>query len=190
MEGFYKGKKASVILKVHYRTLYNWDRTGKIEVVRTASGYRMYNVKKYLSDVKNKVKNEPARRKICYVRVSSSGQKDDLDRQENLMKEKYPEYEIIREIGSGLNFKRPGLLKIINMSIKGELDELVIFHKDRLARFGYELITYLLEKYSKAIITVISAKIKKEPKEELVDDMLAVMNIFTAKVNGMRKYNK
>jgi predicted site-specific integrase-resolvase len=66
----------------------------------------------------------------------------------------------------------------------------VIFHKDRLARFGYELITYLLEKYSKTIITVISAKIKKEPKEELVDDMLAVMNIFTAKVNGMRKYNK
>jgi predicted site-specific integrase-resolvase len=118
MEGFYKGKKASAILKVHYRTLYNWDRAGKIEVVRTASGYRMYNVKKYLSDVKNKLKNEPDRRKICYIRVSSKSQKDDLDRQENLMKEKYPEYEIIREIGSGLNFKRPGLLKIINMSIK------------------------------------------------------------------------
>jgi putative resolvase len=82
---------------------------------------------------------------------------------------------------------RPGLLKILDLAIKGEITELVIVHRDRLARFGYDLIEHLLEKYSTCEITVLSSDEKKEPREELVEDILSIMNVFTAKVNGMRK---
>ena len=80
------------------------------------------------------------KRKICYCRVSSVGQRDDLQRQIEYMKELYPSYEIMYDIGSGLNFKRKNLKKIINLAIANQIDEIVIAYKDRLCRFGYDLI--------------------------------------------------
>ena len=70
------------------------------------------------------------------------------------------------------------------------LDEVVIVHKDRLCIFGYELITDLITKYSNGKITIMESKEDKEPREELVEDVLQIMNIFVAKFNGMRKYTK
>ena len=186
MDGYYRGKAATLILKVHTRTLYNWERAGKIEVIRTAGGHRLYNVKKYLEKTKTKSK-EPGH-KICYARVSSKTQKDDLERQIGILHKKYPKYEVITDIGSGLNFNREGLQKIVEIAISGKLEDLVIVHKDRLARFGYDLVKFLVMKYSGISITVISAEIKKEPREEMVEDILSIMNIFTAKINGMRKH--
>jgi predicted site-specific integrase-resolvase len=130
------------------------------------------------------------KQKIIYARVSSIQQKNDLERQIKVLKTKYPTYELITDIGSGINMKRRGLLKIINNSIKGRVEEIVIVHRDRLCRFGYELIKYLVKEYSNGKITVLAEENKKEPKEELVDDILQIMNIFVAKINGMRKYKK
>jgi predicted site-specific integrase-resolvase len=205
MEEYVSGSKASKILGVHQRTLYNWDEQKLIETIRTPGGKRLYNVKKYLANIeKNKSKEEikemkqnkikenidNTNRKIIYARVSSSGQINDLERQVELLKEKYPNYELIKDVGSGMNMNRRGLRKIIDYAIMGEIKEVVIVYKDRLTRYGYDLIEYLINKYSNGKITIMNNDKKKEIKEELVEDVLQIMNIFVAKINGLRKYKK
>jgi len=89
-----------------------------------------------------------------------------------------------------MNLNRVGLRKIIDKSIEGKVNEVVIVHKDRLCRFGFDLIEDLIKKYSNGNLVIIGSTKDKEPKEELVDDVLQIMNIFVAKINGMRKYEK
>ena len=105
------------------------------------------------------------------------------------MKDTYPNHELIKDIGSGLNMNRKGLRRIIDYAIISEIEEIVVVYKDRLTRYGYELIEYLIKKYSNGKIIILN-NIKKEAKEELVEDVLQIMNIFVAKINGMRKYKK
>ena len=217
MTTFMTAKKAKEILGVHIQTLYNWERSGKIETIRTAGGHRMYNVKKYLetyanpnyeetdtndnnnenqnnktdNELDNKTKNNKDKLNICYIRVSTLSQKNDLERQRKFMVDKYPTYEIIEDIGSGINFNRKGLRKIIKLAISGKINKLVVAYKDRLTRFGYELIEDLIKDYSDGNIIIEDSKeIKKEPKEELVEDVLQILNVYTAKMNGLRKYSK
>ena len=104
------------------------------------------------------------------------------------MEKKYPTYEIISDIGSGLNFKRKGLQKIIDYGIKGEVNELVVAYKDRLCRFGYELVETIINKYSNREIIVINKSEEKTPTEEIVKDIVSIMNVYVAKINGLRKY--
>jgi predicted site-specific integrase-resolvase len=203
MEEYLSGSKASKILGVHQRTLHNWDEQKIIETIRTPGGKRLYNVKKYLANIeKNKPKEEVkkteinirenlynTKKKIIYAKVSSVGQIDDLERQVKLLKDTYPNHELIKDIGSGLNMNRKGLRRIIDYAIIGEIEEIVVVYKDRLTRYGYELIEYLIKKYSNGKIIILNNK-KKEAKEELVEDVLQIMNIFVAKINGMRKYKK
>ncbi len=127
---------------------------------------------------------------ICYVRVSSHNQKDDLERQKKQLLHKYPNYKIIEDIGSGLNLNKVGIKKIIKLAIAGKINELVIAYRDRLTRFGYELIEELIKEYSNGKIIVLNESDKLEPEEELVKDMMAIMNVYVAKMNGMRKYKK
>ena len=145
----------------------------------------VYNVNKYLRE-RNVVKKE--RKKICYCRVSSNKQKEDLERQVKYMKEKFPTYEIIKDIGSGLNYKRKGLEEILEKAISGEIEEIVIAYKDRLTRFGYEMIEWLISKYSNGKITIINKEEEETPVEELTKDIVSIMNVYVAKVNGLRKY--
>ena len=206
MEEYLSGSKASKVLGVHQRTLHNWDEKKLIETIRTPGGKRLYNVRKYLQnrekneDVKKKIINENInviinenindniKKKIIYARVSSVGQKQDLERQILSLQTDYPNYELIKDIGSGVNLNRKGLRKIIDYGIRGEIEAVIIMHKDRLCRFGYELIEDLIKKYSNGKIIIVNKKEVKEPKEELVEDVLQIMNIFVAKINGMRKY--
>jgi predicted site-specific integrase-resolvase len=173
-----------------------------IDTIRTPGGKRLYNVKKYLSSIeKNKSNvsyvNNPSinskfinKNNYIYARVSSIGQKEDLERQIKLLSNLYPDYKIITDIGSGMNLNRKGLRKIIDEAINNNINEIVIAYKDRLCRFGYELIEDIIKKYSNGKIIIIEDIKKKEIKEELVDDVLQIMNIFVAKINGMRKYEK
>ena len=132
---YYTRKKASEKLGIHYHTLYRLADRNEIETL-TIGSRQLYNVDKYIKENNTEMNNKC----ICYCRVSSNKQKGDLKRQITEMKKKYPNHEIINDIGSGLNFKRKGLKKIIDMAIKGEIEEIVITYKDRLARIGYELI--------------------------------------------------
>ena len=106
------------------------------------------------------------------------------------MIEQFPNLKIIEDVGSGINFKRKGLLKIIQLAIDGKLNKLIVAHKDRLARFGYELIDFIIKEYSNGEIIILNKEEDLEPEEEMVKDVLLLMNVFTAKMNGLRKYKK
>ncbi len=106
------------------------------------------------------------------------------------MKNKYPTYEIISDIGSGLNFNRKGLDEIIESAIKGEIEIVVISYKDRLARFGYELIEKIIKNYSNGEIKIENKKEEETPTEEISKDIIAIMNVYAAKMDGLRKYKK
>ena len=104
------------------------------------------------------------------------------------MTNKFPNHTLIEDIGSGINFNRKGLRRIIKLAISGQIEELVVAYKDRLTRFGFELIEDLIKEYSNGRILVLNQNKKIEPEEELIKDMLHIMNIFVAKMNGLRKY--
>jgi putative resolvase len=97
---------------------------------------------------------------------------------------------MIEDIGSGVNFNRRGLNKIIDLAVGGRVNQLVIAYKDRLARVGYELIERLIREYSGGEIIIIEAKDDMEPEEELMNDVMDMMNVFVAKRNGLRKYKR
>ena len=195
------GKQASERLGVHQRTLYQWEEKGLIETIRTPGGKRLYNVDKYLKENYtaqetnvlenlNELDSENNRLFLSYVRVSSKSQENDLDRQKKLIHKNYPNHTMIEDIGSGVNFNRRGLKKIIDWAIEGRIEELVIAYKDRLARFGFDLIKNLIEEYSDGKIIIMNNVDDLEPEEELMNDMLEIMNVFVAKRNGLRKYKE
>jgi putative resolvase len=193
-----RAKNASKILGVHQRTLYLWENKGKIETIRTPGGKRLYNVRKFINQYNNinilsshdELNTIPLKLNLSYARVSSYSQKNDLFRQKLLITETYPNHKLIVDIGSGINFNRIGLRKIIDLAIAGKINELVIAYKDRLTRFGYELIDDLIKDYSNGKIIIINQKDDLEPEEELTRDVLQLMNVFVAKMNGLRKYKK
>jgi putative resolvase len=183
---FIARRKVLEVLKIHYQTLYRMIERKQIETIQV--GRRtLYNLDKYLRE--NNINNKE-KKKICYCRVSSNKQKDDLKRQMEYMTKKYPDHELISDIGSGLNYNREGLRKIINYAISGKIEEIVIAYKDRLTRFGYEMIEYIVEKYSKGKIKIINKTEEETPEEEITKDIVAIMNVYIAKVNGLRKYKK
>ena len=192
------GKEASELLGVHQRTLYQWEKNGKIETIRTPGGKRLYNVESFLKE-KELIKNHEdvftqldkfKKVKVSYIRVSSIGQKNDLERQKQEILSQYPDHLMISDIGSGLNLNKRGIRKIIKLAIEGKIDELVITYKDRLARFGFDLIEDLIHEYSNGKIIIMNKKDNVLPEEELAYDVLQIMNVFVAKMNGLRKYKK
>jgi hypothetical protein len=106
------------------------------------------------------------------------------------MKQLYPNHIIISDIASSLNFKRKGLLKIINLAIRNEIEEVIVAYKDRLARFGFEIIETILKENSNATIKILNKTKEKTSAEELTEDVIAIMNVYVAKINGLRKYKK
>ena len=184
MEKYYKRKDALERLGIHYQTLRNWRLSGKIKYVKVGE-YHLYDVDSLIGEEKEKTENH----KICYCRVSTHGQKKELENQIKYMKEKYPKHEILTDIGSGINFKRKNFLKILDYAIQNKLDELVIAYKDRLCRISYELIEHLLTKYSKAKI-IIENEEKNSPEKEVTDDLIQIITVFSSRLYGMRSYEK
>ncbi len=183
---YVKRKEALKTLGICYKTLYKMAEKKEIETIKI-SGNTLYNINKYLRD-NNIAKKE--KEKICYCRVSSRKQKESLERQVKYMKDKYPNHRIIKDIGSGINYERKGLREIIEKAIKGEIEEVVITYKDRLTRFGYEMIEWIIKKYSGGEIKIINKKEEETPTEEMTKDIISIMNVYVAKVNGLRKYKR
>ena len=179
MATFVKSTIAAQRLGVHPNTLRALEKEDKIEVI-WVSNQRRYNVDKYIQD------QLPGKKKIIYCRVSSSKQKEDLERQCKYLLEKYPEHEIIKDIGSSLNFKRKGLKKILELSMRRKLKEVVVAHRDRLARIGYDAIKQCIE-LSGARLVVYKQSIKTE-EEEFAEDLASIVTVYSARLHGKRKY--
>lgn len=184
MINYYSSKDACKILGICRKTLQTYANTNKINFIRTEGGWRKYDVDSYLKT--NKIV-ETEKLKICYCRVSSYEQKEDLERQVNILSNKYPNHLIIQDIGSGINFKRKGFLKILDLAIENKIQELVITYKDRLCRIGYNLIEHILETYSNAKIIIENQECKSNSKE-ITEDLIEIITVYSSKLYGSRSY--
>jgi excisionase family DNA binding protein len=181
---FIKPKDACKILGVNVDTIRRMAERNEIKHIRTDTQRYLYDVSSYLKRGNDFPNNKKT---ICYARVSSKTQKPDLQNQVALLKHKYPDAEIIFDYGSGLNFKRKGLQYILDEAIKGEIKELVVTYKDRLCRFGFDIIQYIIEKQSNAKIVVLCSD-RKSPESELSQDLLSIITVFSTRIHGLRKY--
>lgn len=121
---------------------------------------------------------------MCYARVSSHHQAEDLQRQISDLQQAYPHHEVISDICSGLNFKRKGFTTLLERMYSGEIDEVVVMHRDRLCRYGIEFVQWLFNK--KQVRLVVHGQSEASETRELADDLLAITNVFVARHNGRR----
>lgn len=184
---YYSINEFSKILGVSAQTLRNWDANGKLHPHHTSSnGYRYYSHEQ-LSQVMN-IKPNIDRKTIGYCRVSSNKQKDDLQRQiENmrmyLISQRKP-FEIISDIGSGINYKKKGLKELIKLITQNKVEKVVVLYKDRLLRFGFELIEYIASLYNCEIEIIDNTE--KSEEQELVEDLVQIITVFSCKLQGKR----
>jgi predicted site-specific integrase-resolvase len=125
-----------------------------------------------------------------YARVSSKKQLEDLHRQVEFLQSRKPEYvnyTVITDVGSGINFKRKGLQTILDSCLQGTIGEVVVAHRDRLARFGFELLRYIVETAG-GKITVIDDQRNKSSEQELSEDLLSIIHVYSCKQMGKRSY--
>ena len=186
---YLSSKTVSKKLGVTAQTLRNWDREGKLKPAYVKSnGYRYYSLDDILSFTQER-KTKKEIKVIGYARVSSNKQSDELMRQvENLnkiLKEKYTDFEIISDIGSGINYTKPGLKKLIELINKKEVDLIVVLYKDRLVRFGFELIEYFA-KLNNVKIEILDNN-EKPQETELVEDLVQIITAFSCIIQGTRK---
>lgn len=162
-------------------TIRRWEREGKIKSVRTDGGHRRYKLGDFVEQAAGKT--------IAYARVSSHDQKSDLDRQDAVLSAYCIamgwSYEVIRDLGSGMNYRKKGLTRLITTLLDGEVARLVITHKDRLLRFGSELVFAICE-YHGAEIIILNRKEDATFEEDLASDVLEVITVFSARLYGSR----
>ena len=183
---FYSIGQFSKLIGKTNQTLRNWDKDGTLKPHHVSeSGYRYYSQEQLNHFLGLKQEVQLNKKTIGYCRVSSNKQKDDLERQiENVKTYMYAKgysFEIISDIGSGINYNKKGLNKLIDMVTNSEVEKIVILYKDRLIRFGYELIENICNKYG----TIIDNTEKTE-EQELVEDMIEIVTVFSERLQGKR----
>jgi excisionase family DNA binding protein len=183
------GKTAKEV-GVSIDTLRRWEREGKIVSQRTAGGHRRYDlevVKRYIAG-----KSETTEKvTVIYARVSTASRKNDLAMQVQKM-ELYCaahgwKYRSIEDIGSGLNYNKKGLQELIKLIETNQVDRLVLNYKDRLLRFGSEII-FEMCRYHNVEVIVLNEDEHKTSEEELVEDVLSIITVFSAKLYGSRSH--
>ena len=187
LASYYSINEFSKILGVSAQTLRNWDANGKLHPHHTSTnGYRYYSHEQ-LNQVMN-IKPNLNRLTIGYCRVSSHKQKDDLERQIENVKTyliaKGQPFEIISDIGSGINYKKKGLKELIKLITQNKVEKVVILYKDRLLRFGFELVEYIASLYNCEIEIMDSTE--KSEQQELVEDLVQIITVFSCKLQGKR----
>ena len=172
-------RKAVERLGLHPNTLRTYADDGIIPSIRNPAGQRLFDVDAWLRVAEGAVV-------VCYCRVSSYKQRDDLERQIERMHSVYPQAEIIKDIASGLNFKRKGLQSILERLLRGDKLKLVVAHRDRLARFGFDLFRFLIERNGGELL-VLDAGVGSPPTE-LTEDLLAILHHFSCRMPGQRSH--
>ena len=186
IDTLYSINKFSKLIGVTPQTLRNWEREGKlIPVKKSANGYRYYSEEQR---VRLQHGNLQERKVIGYCRVSTSKQKDDLERQiENVktycIANGY-QFEIITDIGSGINYTKDGLNQLLDKVIAGEISKVVILYKDRLVRFGFELIEGICLRFGTYIEIIDNTE--KTQEQELVEDLIQIITVFSCRLQGKR----
>jgi predicted site-specific integrase-resolvase len=173
-------RKAVELTGLHPHTLRKYADNGKINHYKNAAGQRLFDIQslpgqqRVISSI------------ICYCRVSSTKQKDDLARQVAFMRHNFPEAEIIQDIGSGLNYKRKGFKAILERLMQKHKLTLIVAHRDRLCRFGFEIIDHLVKQNGGEIMVLDQST--ASPDAELVQDILSIIHVFSCRIHGLKQY--
>ena len=179
-------KKATELLQITPKTLRIWDKEGKIRTFRTPSGQRRYN----LTDIQNIMGRNPShdqKEKICYSRVSSSKQVDDLTRQTAFFQSKFPNHIMVTDVGSGINWKRKGFKTILDKAMHHTISEVVVAHRDRLCRFAFELLEWIFHQNGVKLV-VLDQENEQSTEQELSDDIFSIIHIYSCRKMGKRRY--
>jgi len=179
-------------LGITVHTLRTWDKEDTLKPKYVSKGGHRYYDDEQLNQILQEITiKKEDRINLGYIRVSSKHQKDDLERQYEVMElylaTKGKKFKIISDIGSGINYRKKGLSELLTLISTNQVDTLFIVHKDRLVRFGYELI----EKISKihdVKIEIINQSDKKTDEQEMVDDILNIIHVFSCRMNGKRSH--
>ena len=189
MERLLRPREACQLLSISYSTLLRWIREGKIRVVRTEGGkYRIP-----YSEIKKYLERREETRAVIYARVSSTDPREDLERQVNYLTnyataKGYKVVEVLKDIASGLNTGRKGLLKLFKLVEGRSVDVVLITYKDKLTRFGFE---YLEEFFSTVGVRIeVFGEEPEEATRELVEDLISIITSFAGKIYGMRSHKK
>jgi len=163
---------------VSVATLRRWDKRGLLKPdIITAGGHRRYK-KKNCSDIKRLV--------IAYARVSSHDQKTDLEKQKDVLSAHNPDM-LLSDIGSGINFNKPGFKKLIQLLLTGQIQKIIITYPDRLLRFGFSLIEKLCQHFGTEI-TLLNLKKEQSFEETLAQDLITIITVFSSKLYGKRSH--
>jgi len=184
--GFITPKEAKELLHITDKTLRIWAEEGKIGCIRTPSNVRRYNSKD-IKRILNGGITPPEKQKICYCRVSSPKQMDDLKRQEDFFRQKYPSHVLVTDIGSGINWKRKGLKTILEQSMQGNISEIVVAHRDRLCRFAFDLLEHIFS-INGVKLMVLNEKNGESTSKDLADDIMSIVHIYSCREMGRRRY--
>jgi putative resolvase len=178
-------QEAGTLLGVTVRTLHRWELDGKIKSTRTAGGHRRYDIADLISN------KSDTQLTVGYARVSSHDQKDDLTRQVIVLESYCAKhgwgFEIIQDLGSGMNYKKKGLIRLIKLITSYQVERLVLTHKDRLLRFGSDLIFTLCEQFGTEVI-IINRSDDSTFEEDLASDVLEIITVFSARLYGSRSH--
>jgi predicted site-specific integrase-resolvase len=186
----YKPHEFAELLNISVKTLQRWDREEILNAFRTPTNRRYYTYEQYL-EYKGITKNE--KKVVIYTRVSTSNQKDDLKNQVEFLKQ-YANAkgiivdEVIEDYGSGLNYNRKKWNKLLDECMLSEIGTIIIANKDRFIRFGYDWFERFLSKFNVKLIVVNNETLS--PNEELVQDIISILHIFSCRIYGLRKYKR
>ena len=185
--------QAAKLLGVHVQTLRNWERTGKLKPDSISpGGTRRYNQDKILQITGKELPEieKDERITIAYARVSSHDQKADLQRQAQVLElycaEHGYKYELITDLGSGMNYYKEGLTTLIHKILENNVRRLILTHKDRLLRFGAELIFSICEAKGVEVVILNKGEEKASFEEDLAKDVLEIITVFSARLYGSR----
>ena len=184
-----KPKEMADLIGVSVPTLQRWDREGVLKAHRTPTNRRYYTKEQYLKYINEPIENQ--RKIIGYLRVSSRNQIDDLENQKQFMKQFCNAKGIVvddymADIGSGLNYKRKNWNKLLDQVMNNEIETIYITYKDRFIRFGYEWFENLCHKHDTKIV-ILNDK-DSSPQQELVEDLISIIHVFSCRIFGLRKY--
>ena len=186
----YKPKDFAELLGVSVKTLQRWDRDGILKANRTPTNRRYYTYDQYLQFKGIQTEND-IRDTVIYARVSTRNQKDDLQNQVEFLKQFCNAKGIIvnqcvEDFGSGLNYNLKKWNKLLDEVMANKIKTIVISNKDRFIRFGYDWFEKFCEKFNTKIIIVNNETLS--PNEELVQDIISILHVFSCRLYGFRKY--
>jgi len=178
-------------LGVTVKTLQRWDREGRLVALRTPTNRRVYTDEHLYRVVPQRQSAERAT--VVYMRVSSQAQKPDLANQRQVLEQFCAARGIavtdwVSEIGGGLNFKRPRFLALIDKIVTNQVAMVVLAHKDRLMRFGFDLFAHLCRRHQCEVVVMNTETLS--PEQEMVQDLMTITHCFSARLYGLRNYRK